>query len=303
MIVEVKKVISIFCLILNKFIVLRTVLLLFFLLFTVHTVSGQVEEQVRLIAHNMEESTIRNRFIPPKGYEWQNEKVGTFAEFLVHQNLLPTDFPLRDYTNQPMSNQNFHAAILSMDVGNQDLQQCADAWIRLYAEYLWKEKRYDEIQFQFTSGQSMSWNDFKKGMRTQEDGERVRFFQKAKYDDSYQNFRRYLNLVFQYAGTISLDRESRLVKNNADIRVGDLLITPGSPGHCVFIVGISKNKNGKKLYLLAESFMPAQDIHIIKNPRSRNSPWYELDVHAPVTYTAKYHFKPTAIKRFYQLED
>ena len=262
---------------------------------------SQVEEEVRPFAYNPSESTIRNRFVPPKGFAWQTENAGTFADFLIHQTLLPEGFPVRNFKNEPTPYQMFHAAILDIDVGDRDLQQCADAWIRLYAEFLWKQKHFDEITFQFTSGQSLSWNDFKKGIRTLEEGERVRFVSKAKFDDSYTNFRKYLDLVFQYAGTISLDRESVLVKNNRDIQVGDMIITPGSPGHCVIIVGIAKDKNGKKLYLLAERFLPAQDIHIIKNPKSRLSPWYELDVNAPVTVTAKYHFKPTTIKRFYQL--
>ena len=92
------------------------------------------------------------------------------------------------------------------------------------------------------------------------------------------------------------------MKDNASIKAGDFLIKPGSPGHSVIIVGVARNVSGKKLYLLAESYMPAQDIHILVNHKNpKLSPWYELDVNAPQTVTAKYIFKPTSIKRFHAL--
>ena len=96
-----------------------------------------------------------------------------------------------------------------------------------------------------------------------------------------------------------MHKESVSVLQNTQIKTGDFLIKPGSPGHSVIIVGVAINSSGKKLYLLAESFMPAQDIHILKNNADpKLSPWYEIDVNAPQTVTAKYIFKPTSVKRF-----
>ena len=89
-----------------------------------------------------------------------------------------------------------------------------------------------------------------------------------KKDDSYQNFREYLEVIFRYAGTISLDRESVSVSQNSQIKTGDFIIKPGSPGHSVIVAGVARSNSGKKLYLLAESFMPAQDIHILKNKKN-----------------------------------
>lgn len=263
---------------------------------------AQVDEMTQEMNVDYNRTTIFTRFVPPKGFSWVKEEPGSFGEFLVNFPLYPQDFPVRDYLQVPIAKQGSHVAILKIDVGKKDLQQCADAWMRLYGEYLWSNKRAEEAVFQFTSGQTMSWNDFKKGIRTKEDGEKVIFYRGAKPDASYENFRRYLDLVFNYAGTISLERESVPVLKNADIQTGDFLIKPGSPGHTAFIVGTAKNAAGKKIYLLAESFMPAQDIHIIVNPQNRRlSPWYELDVNAPVTFTAKYIFKPTLVKRFHAL--
>lgn len=265
--------------------------------------NAQVFESEKELLINPNLSTIKSRFEAPKGFVWESHSENSFQNYLVNFRLKPIGFPLRDYKNVPLQKQYHYEAILDIDVGSKDLQQCADAWIRLYSEYLWKEKRFDEIDFEFTSGQKLSWNQYKNGVRTTEVGDSVRFHQSAKYEDGYSHFRRYLDLVFQYAGTISLNRESVVIDKNSEIQVGDLIIKPGSPGHTVFIVGSAKNKYGKRLFLLAESFMPAQDIHILKNPNnSKISPWYELNINEPHLITAKYIFKPVSIKRFKALK-
>jgi len=271
----------------------------FLLLFSFQGIFSQVIETTEPLIIDESKSTIITRFTPPKGYFWEKNPTGSFSEFMVNFPLHPKNFPVRDFNEVPITRQYNHVAILKIDVGDKDLQQCADAWIRLYSEYLWAQKRFDEIGFEFTSGQFFSWNDYKKGLRTQEIKNRVRFIKTGKHDDSYENFRKYLNIIFRYAGTISLDRESFLLTQNSQIKAGDFLMKPGSPGHSVIIVGVAKNYAGKKLYLLAESFMPAQDIHILINrEKPQLSPWYELDVNSPKTVTAKYIFKPTSIKRY-----
>lgn len=278
--------------------------LIFFLsLLSFQPVLSQVTETTEPLNINTGKSKIITRFAPPKGYFWIKEESGSFGEYLVNFPLHPPNFPIRDYRAVPVESQNNHIALLKIDVGDKDLQQCADAWMRLYAEYLWSKKRFEEIGFEFTSGQYFAWNDYRKGIRTREVRKKVIFYESGIVDESYAAFRNYLNIIFRYAGTISLDRESVAVEQNSDIRTGDFIIKPGSPGHSVIIVGVAKNAAGKRLYLLAESFMPAQDIHILKNPSyPKISPWYELDVDGPKTATVKYVFRPTIIKRFHAIK-
>lgn len=277
-------------------------LLAFALFLCLQNYSGQVLEKTEFLNIDHSKSTIITRFDPPTGFVWVKEVPGSFSDYLTKFPLHPVNFPVRYYNLVPIEKQNHHASILKIEVGNKDLQQCADAWMRLYAEYLWKNKRFDDIKFEFTSKQMFSWNDYKNGVRTKEDGEFVIFFNTPEKSDTYKNFRNYLNVVFNYAGTISLDRESLPVISNDDIKSSDIIIKPGSPGHTVIVVGVSRDLKGKKLYLLAESFMPAQDVHILVNHRKPNiSPWYELDINSPETVTAKYIFRPTSIKRFYAL--
>jgi len=83
--------------------------------------------------------------------------------------------------------------------------------------------------------------------------------------------------VFMYAGTLSLAAE--LPKRNvSDIQMGDVFVMGGSPGHAVIVMDMAVNDTGEKIVLLAQSYMPAQNIHVLKNPHDSNlSPWFDME--------------------------
>ena len=248
---------------------------------------------------NKDKNTIRERFSPPEGYVWVEEKPDSFGYFIEHFKLKPYGTQILRYDGVPVTTQDLHEAVFDIDTGDKDLQQCADAAIRMRAEYLYRAKRFDEIRFHFTSGDLLSWNDYKNGTRALVKGNSVSFRKTAAFDDSYQSFRNYLDLIFNYAGTISLNKETKPVIKNSDLKTGDILITPGSPGHIVFISGVCENRDGERLFLLSEGFTPAQSVHVLSNPFNRyTTPWYDLDVNAPETRTARYFFKPTNFRSF-----
>lgn len=166
-----------------------------------------------------------------------------------------------------------------MDVGEKNLQQCADAAIRLRAEYLFATHQINQICFSYTNGEPIPFNKWRKGWRPAVKNNKTTWNLSASTDSSYTSFRNYLLNVFNYAGSASLAKEMVRVSSFDSIRAGDVLVQGGNPGHVMTIVEIAINKKtGKKYFLLSQSFMPAQSIHIVKNySRPDISPWYDTD--------------------------
>lgn len=161
-------------------------------------------------------------------------------------------------------------------VGEKDLQQCADAIIRLRAEYLYSTGQFNMLKFHFTSVDLYSWIDHSKGIRAIVNGNKVSFEKKAKPDSSYNNFTKYLEVIFMYAGTISLEKEISKIEEDSQISIGDIIVVPGSPGHAVIIVDEAVNSKNEKNFLITEGFMPTQSIHVLTNFDTDIGPWYKI---------------------------
>ena len=144
------------------------------------------------------------------------------------------------------------------------------------SEYLWEHNRTNEIGYKFTSGHYCSWTKYANGFRPKVNGNKVTFHKTAKANYSKANFYNYLNLIYTYSGTLSFFHELKSI-NDADIKLGDMLIKGGSPGHIVMICDEVVNDNGEKLFLLFQGNTPAQSVHLVKNLENSDiSPWYQL---------------------------
>lgn len=219
----------------------------------------------------------------PAGYKRMEIKKDSFGEFLRNQSLKQENSIVFLYNGRPKENQDAQYAVLKVDVGDRDLQQCADAVMRLWGEYLYSREEFDKIIFHFTDGRKIRYKDYAEGYRTKKKKEKLEWGKFAKRDYSYKAFRRYMDLVFAYAGTSSLKRYDSLpLKEGEEIEVGFFLVQEKTPyGHAVLVVDKAMNKEGKKVYLLAQSYMPAQEIHVLRNFGNLSlSPWYELSTQA-----------------------
>jgi hypothetical protein len=191
----------------------------------------------------------------------------------------PAGAPVLLFNGTPKPRQDVHAAVVDIDVGTRDLQQCADAAMRLRAEWLFAGGRAGEIAFNDTgSARPIAFARWMAGERPRPSGRALAWTRSAASDSSYTSFRRYMDTVFAWAGTYSLEREMRPVPL-PEIAAGDLFIKGGFPGHAVIVADVVENRTtGEIRFLLLQSFMPAQEIHVLRNlAASEGSPWYPLD--------------------------
>ncbi len=90
------------------------------------------------IEFNSSGPTLLERIKAPKGYDWIIEERGSFGEFLQNTTLKKPGSQILDFKQNPIGNQFEHVAIIDYEIGKKNLQQCADAVIRLRAEYLFR---------------------------------------------------------------------------------------------------------------------------------------------------------------------
>jgi hypothetical protein len=243
------------------------------------------------------ENMLVNRISVPEGYERISVEKKSFGDWLRHIPLKTGTPKVLLYNGELKYNQSAQFAVVNIDTGKEDLQQCADAVIRLKSEYHFSKKENNKIHFKFTNGDEAEYSKWIEGYRPVLKNNKVSWVKSAQQDNSYKNFKAYLRQVFMYAGTSSLSKEMQTIELKS-MQSGDVFIHGGFPGHAVIVLDMAVNKTtGKKIFLIAQSYMPAQDIHLLKNPALDNSPWYSLDFEGKLE-TPEWTFQATELKRF-----
>ncbi|MEM6764301.1 MAG: DUF4846 domain-containing protein [Bacteroidota bacterium] len=241
------------------------------------------------------QSAIHSQVPVPAGFFRTTYPAHTFSHWLRSLPVDTTDSVVHLFNGERKRNQQAHAYILDIPVGSRDLQQCADAVMRLKAEYQFSQNMQEAIHFTFTNGEQATYTSWEAGYRPKISGNRISWQKTAKPDGSYKNFLRYMNIVFSYAGTWSFSQECSPIPLS-EAKIGDIFIQGGFPGHAVIIVDEAVNVRGEKIFLLAQSYMPAQQIHILKNPQTPSlSPWYSFQ-EATLT-TPEWSFPEESLKR------
>lgn len=242
--------------------------------------------------------TIETRFRVPENFERTKVEETSFSKYLRTLPLKPHGSSVTLFDGRTKTNYNVYDAVIDLPIGNKNLHQCADAVMRLKAEYLWNQKRYSEIHFKFTNGFRVDYAEWMKGKRVVIDGNKTYWAQNSNASNTYKDFWKYMELIFNYAGTLSLSQELKSVKLE-DMEIGDVFIHGGSPGHAVIVVDMAINPTtNEKLFLLAQSYMPAQEIQLLKNLNNEKmSPWYSLNFTGDLN-TPEWTFSQNELKRF-----
>ncbi len=244
---------------------------------------------------NVEGDTIESRYVPPSGYTRVAVEEGSYEQFLRTQKLKPYGSPVLYHDGREKNKKNVYDSVLDVDTGPRDLHQCADAIMLLRAEYLWSVERYNDIKFHFVSGFLTEYSKWIEGYRIDPDS--GYYPSGIPGDMSYESFREYMDMVFAYAGTLSMLEEAEPI-NPDEIKIGDIFL---DKGHTIIIMDIAKNADGDVVFLVAQSYMPAQQTQILINDNNENiSPWYSLNdvVKAKRMITPEWSFNIQDLMRY-----
>ena len=239
---------------------------------------ADITEENKTSLINAEGTTLETRILVPEGYKRTAEDDSSLGRFLRDYPLMPDGSPVLLYDGREKGSSSA-VCVFDMHLGDKDLQQCADSVIRMYAEYMRASGKEGKIAFHFVSGFLCDWSSYKSGKRVSVSGNNVTWVKSGGASDSDETFEGYLETVFNYASTLSLEQESKPI-DLSDIKIGDIFIKGGSPGHVVMVVDTCV-RDGRKAFLLAQGYMPAQQFHVLENNLHEEDPWYYED---EVTY-------------------
>jgi hypothetical protein len=227
--------------------------------------------------------TVLERFDSPLGYDRVQVKPNSFAEFLRTLRLKPEGSVVRYYNGQIKTNNNIYVSVVDLPISNKNLQFSTDSVIRLLAEYLFAQNKFDKIAFHSEKS-------------------KIGFLEFADGDFSRTSFNDYLDYVMEKVSTPSFCQDLRTVPVH-EMKIGDVFVQNTQPnGHAVLVVDVVENRNGEKLFLLAQSFQPAQEIQIIANPSNADiSPWYHLK--EGELLTPEWRFMTSDLMRFKFLDE
>jgi len=229
----------------------------------------------RLRSKNM----LLNRIAPPKGYSRIAVNKGSFADWLRHLPLRKPKTKVYYYNDEEKHTQEIHRAVIDIDVSEGDLQKSEDAVIRLRAEYLFAQKRYDEISFITINEDTLLLTDIAE-------------------QPTYKEFRKYLNELAAQNSPYSF-AESLAFTTLGALKIGDVFVQPADPGHAAIVVDLAENEDRQRVFLLAQAFTPAQDIHILKNFDNTQTfqTWYPTNF-ATMLYTPEWEFTINDLMKF-----
>jgi hypothetical protein len=242
--------------------------------------------------------TVESRFITPSGYSRTLVDEQSYAAYLRSLQLLPHGSLVKYYDGTPKPNDDIYVAVVAIDVGLEDLQQAPEICVRLRGEYLFKQQQYNNIAFTISNHKLISYVSWVEGLKMIIDGKT--YWTKSPTDvNRYTTFKRYLEFIFTHGDVETLLDD---VQRSSLERIlpGDMFIQITRPGHVVVVVDVAENAaTGDRVFLLAQSYKPAQSLHILINPNNVElSPWYSMaDIDDKIT-TPDFIFYRRDLRRF-----
>lgn len=209
-------------------------------------------------------TALSTRYPVPDGYVRAEVGKASFASWLRGLPVRIDRRAVHDHRGRRTGGDS--AGVIALDVGDKDLQQCADTLLRLHGEWLWSQGRSGEMAYHFTSGDLSRFEDWVAGRRLKIEGPKVVQVAVDPVSNDRAALRAWFEQLFMYAGTRSLVLDTDPVALDRPIAAGDLLLRPGSPGHVVMVLDVAEGRDGERIAVIGQGSMPAQEFHVIPGP-------------------------------------
>ncbi len=266
------------------------------------SISKNVETDVNTDLLNKSGMDIESRYLLPEGYKRVEANNDSFAYFLRHEKLKPYGEKSNYYNGDKKPNQGVYDSVFDVDLEGKNLLHCADACYKFIGDYLYKKGDYSKMRFKFVSGGVADFGKYTRGYRV--DPETGEYFLMAEPSTNESVYKKFMTVVYAYSGTLSLVEDTFKVDID-DIEIGDMFVVGGTPGtkrvgHAIMVVDMAVNGN-KKIVMLAQSYMPAQQTQILINKNNKDtSPWYSIDEikESGILKTPQWTFKLDELRRF-----
>jgi hypothetical protein len=241
---------------------------------------------------------IESALAPPAGFARVPAAADSFAGWLRRLPLARAGTAVVLHDGRPLLDQSIIAAVIDIDTGTSDLQQCADAIMRLRAEFLYSRGLLGAIGFDLVSSERYPFSAYSRGATPRQEGAEITLVSEKPRGAGHGDLRRYLDLLFGFASTRSLARELQPVPSLRDAEIGDVFIRAGQPGHALIIADMAISAAGRRLVLLVQGSMPARGIYVLNNTRQPDlGAWFEIADGQPLVAPG-YEFRPEELRRF-----
>lgn len=219
------------------------------------------------------------KFDTPLNYT-RKQNLTDFGRWLNNISLKNDNVPVYTYNGQAKPNPNIYVGVLDLEQPTKNVQFNENGVISLRAEYFFQAKKYDKL-------------DALAKIPTNP----IPYTKYINGDYSYKKFKEYLTYYLENSNpsTIKYLLEPIPFK---DLQIGDVLFQKGATkSHAVIVMDTSTDNKGNKLYILAQTYYPSQDIQIITNPSNDYiSPWYEAA--EGIILTPEWRFLSSDLMRF-----
>jgi len=225
----------------------------------------------------------------PPGFSRVVVPDGSFAHWLRHLPVAADGSPVKTARGRIVlaANHPNLAAVIVLQPHQRRLLNGANMMIRLKAEHAWSVGDLDHLGFHFTSGQTLRWRAWTRGLRPLRDAAGVRFIRTETTGAGRDRFCRYLETLFGHASTTSLLDDTRPATDRT-LGAGDIFLHAGPDGHVVMILDVATDSRSRVRILLGQGGSPVQTFHVLRS--DGGSAWFPITRSQTLTLAGKASF-------------